>query len=299
MIKQHEIETFVSQTLNSDWRASGVPIDSSGRRRAAILSSRQGMSIFVKYSEGPLALEKMKLEYEALVTLSNIKGVSTPKLIGVTGNKNDAALIMEVVQPKVPTKEDWISLADMIAALHKHTSGQYGLYTDNFIGDFPQINTSHRDVWLDFFILNRVRPMLDRVTKLKLLSATEISEVEKVLINAQSITKGYDDKASLLHGDLWLNNTIMGVDGPVLIDPAINYGSREVDIAFSRMLPHLSFPKSVYDRYNQVFPLPDGYKNREKFWQLWPLLTHLVQDGDKYLPLFRSTIAYYLTSLRT
>ena len=71
-------------------------------------------------------------------------------------------------------------------------------------------------------------------------------------------------------------------DTPILIDPAIAYANREVDIAMTRLFG--GFHPSFYDAYNEVFPLQNGWKDRVDLWNLYPLLIHLNLFGISYLP---------------
>ena len=54
-------------------------------------------------------------------------------------------------------------------------------------------------------------------------------------------------------GDLWNGNYLVNKHGhPTLIDPAIYYGSREVDIAMTKLFG--GFPQKFYNSYNLEFP---------------------------------------------
>ena len=50
---------------------------------------------------------------------------------------------------------------------------------------------------------------------------------------------------------------------PFLIDPAVYFGDREVDLAFSEMFG--GFPYPFYDAYNEAFPLAPGFSERNPF----------------------------------
>lgn len=293
MVSVSDVEAFVSQTLERPWITDGAPIDSSGRRQAALFPSATGPTVFVKYSEGPEGLRKMQCEEEALQRMGNVPGVEIPQTLGVIGTTEQAALVMEAVDVLVPTAEHWGALGKMVAKLHLHTSSRPGLDHDNFIGDFPQANTSHRNSWNDFFIHNRALPMLERAARLSLLRQSEIKRINYVLERIDDIAPPNNQDMSLLHGDLWTGNTLAAANGPVLIDPAQSFGNREMDIAFSKMAPHVTFPDAFYTNYNEVFPLAAGHEYREGLWQLWPFLTHIVQDGRRWVPPMLSVLSHY------
>ena len=45
-----------------------------------------------------------------------------------------------------------------------------------------------------------------------------------------------DEPPSLIHGDLWSGNFMVGEKGePIIIDPAVYYGHREMDLAMSQL----------------------------------------------------------------
>lgn len=67
---------------------------------------------------------------------------------------------------------------------------------------------------------------------------------------------------------------------PVIYDPAVCYGNREMDIAMSLLFD--GFDKSFYGHYNEAFQLQAGWKDRVELCQLYPLLVHLVLFGRHY-----------------
>ena len=89
------------------------------------------------------------------------------------------------------------------------------------------------------------------------------------------------EKPALLHGDLWSGNFLTGAAGePVLIDPAVYYGHREMDIAMMHLFG--GFPSLVFDQYNEVYPLEKNWKERIELNQLYPLLVHVNLFGRSY-----------------
>ena len=68
---------------------------------------------------------------------------------------------------------------------------------------------------------------------------------------------------------------------PVLVDPAVYYGSREIDIAMSKLFG--GFSNQFYESYNEKFPLEKDWQSRVDIWNLYPLLVHANLFGDSYL----------------
>jgi protein-ribulosamine 3-kinase len=86
----------------------------------------------------------------------------------------------------------------------------------------------------------------------------------------------------LLHGDLWGGNVFPDGDGrPVLIDPAVYRGHREVDLAMSELFG--GFPARWPDAYHEVWPIDTAYARcRRALYQLYYLLVHVNLFGGGY-----------------
>jgi fructosamine-3-kinase len=90
------------------------------------------------------------------------------------------------------------------------------------------------------------------------------------------------ERPSLVHGDLWGGNYMSSETGePVLIDPAVYYGHREMDIGMSRLFG--GFAARFYDIYNGVFPLEPGWEERMDYCNIYPLMVHVNLFGGGYL----------------
>jgi fructosamine-3-kinase len=84
-----------------------------------------------------------------------------------------------------------------------------------------------------------------------------------------------------LHGDLWGGNLMCDAEGaPCLIDPAVYGGHREIDLAMMRLFG--GFGPSVFDAYDDAFPLAAGHEERVPLYQLYPLMVHVNLFGGSY-----------------
>ena len=102
-----------------------------------------------------------------------------------------------------------------------------------------------------------------------------------------------DERPSLLHGDLWSGNVISGPAGnPVVIDPAIYFGNREAEIAFTRLFG--GFDEDFYKSYQGNYPLIPGFEDRCDLYNLYPLLVHANLFGSSYLNAVRGIINRFL-----
>jgi fructosamine-3-kinase len=66
----------------------------------------------------------------------------------------------------------------------------------------------------------------------------------------------------------------------VLIDPAVYYGDREAEIAFTELFG--GFSSKFYAAYNEAWPLMPGYDVRRDLYNLYHLLNHLNLFGEGY-----------------
>jgi len=97
---------------------------------------------------------------------------------------------------------------------------------------------------------------------------------------------------ALLHGDLWSGNYLCSATGqPVLIDPAVYYGHRNMDMAMTTLFG--GFDALFYESYHYHFPLPANYRQQWEVCNLYPLLIHLNLFGKSYLANILNTIRQY------
>ena len=189
---------------------------------------------------------------------------------------------------------EWISLAhraarcdqgllgSQLAALHQivPSGGLFGLDHDNYIGSSRQINGWAAE-WVTFYKEKRLQPQIDLAIRNGLASGNRLRKLRYVADNLNKWIGSEKCAPSLLHGDLWGGNVIAGGGGePVLIDPAVYYGDREAELAFTELFG--GFSAEFYGAYQEVWPLEDGYTERRDLYNLYHLLNHLNIFGDSY-----------------
>ncbi len=107
------------------------------------------------------------------------------------------------------------------------------------------------------------------------------SQGERLLTELPALLAGHSPPP-LLHGDLWSGNYSVDACGaPVIFDPAIYYGDRETDIAMTELFG--GFSPRFYQAYNEVYPLPEGYRLRKSLYNLYHVLNHLNLFGGGYM----------------
>jgi fructosamine-3-kinase len=75
---------------------------------------------------------------------------------------------------------------------------------------------------------------------------------------------------------------------PCVIDPAVYYGHREVDLAMTQLFG--GFDPVFLESYQKVHPLQPGYQERFKLYNLYPLLVHVNLFGGSYVSQVVSTV---------
>lgn len=173
-----------------------------------------------------------------------------------------------------------------LAELHMATQKRFGLSHDNFIASLAQKNTPLED-WTDFFTNCRLEPLVGQAYFEGLIDLDFLRKFKKIYQKLEGVFP--KEKPALLHGDLWTGNVITdGKGNPALIDPAVYFGHREMDLAFSRLFG--GFSEKFYARYEEVFPLEPGFGERVAIYNLYPLLVHLLLFGHSYLPPIQATV---------
>ncbi|WP_207515121.1 fructosamine kinase family protein [Longitalea luteola] len=239
-----------------------------------------------KYSSFPGMFEAERAGLELLASKQVIR---IPRVIAAGRINDNQVLLLEWIEQGLRTDAFWTSFGEQLAALHHIQQKQFGLNTDNYMGALPQ-NNQPAENWVDFFIQKRLQPQLKLAVDHHLLEPTHVSRFEKLYQQLPAVFPV--EPASLLHGDLWSGNFLCDVqEKPVLIDPAVYYGHRSVDMAMTTLFG--GFDGLFYDSYQYHFPLPANYREQWEICNLYPLLVHLNLFGKSYLADILDTIRRY------
>jgi fructosamine-3-kinase len=248
-------------------------------------------SFFLKMNDGSLR-DMFEKEFLGLQLLYQTKTIKIPQPVlygnlsepvipakaGISSNNDKIFLVTEFIQKGNPSKNFWQTFAQQLAALHKHSNERFGLDTDNYIGSLHQQN-NFCNTWSEFYATQRILSLAQLAFNQNKFDKQDVSQIEKLCTRFNELFPA--EKPSLIHGDLWSGNFISDENGtPVIYDPAVYYGSREMDIAMSLLFG--GFDKRFYDYYNEVFPLQPNWKERVQLYQLYPVLVHLILFGGHY-----------------
>ena len=234
-------------------------------------------------SKFPHLFEKEKNGLELIQKYNVIK---TPGIIDSSIIGNEQILTLEWIEEGNRKDEFWKTFGQQLAALHQISTEEFGLKEDNYMGSVPQINRQEKN-WVLFFRANRLEPLVKLCVNKNLLQPKHQEQFE---ILYQRLLQIFDnEKPALIHGDLWSGNYMCDKKGmPVLIDPAVYFGHRSVDLAMTTLFG--GFHKSFYQAYHHYFPLPENYREQWNACNLYPLLIHLYLFGKSYLSQIEQTL---------
>ncbi|MBD0332500.1 MAG: fructosamine kinase family protein [Chitinophagaceae bacterium] len=228
-------------------------------------------------------------ERNGLGLLRKQYSIKVPEVVDVAVVENEQIILLEWITSGKPHGKFWVSFGKQLAALHHASASYFGLNENNYMGSVLQIN-SQKDNWIEFFIENRLQPLIKQCVKINSLPASDVRALEKLYIKLSEFFSV--EKPSLLHGDLWNGNFMCNENNePVLIDPAVYYGHRSVDIGMTTLFG--GFSNGFYESYNYHFAFPVNYKEQWKICNLYPLLIHLLLFGRSYLPQIQQTLKYF------
>lgn len=166
----------------------------------------------------------------------------------------------------------------LLAQMHMKKQNFFGLQHHNFIGNLPQKNICSND-WISFYRDFRLGFQWNLLLQKKIVTR-EHNRLWQNFFEQLDLLLPHRPQASLLHGDLWSGNLFWAKQGAVFIDPAVYYGDRYVDIAFSELFG--GFGHEFYTAYNEVFALDSEYRELKALYQIYPLLVHANLFGGHY-----------------
>lgn len=183
------------------------------------------------------------------------------------------------------------TLGQQLAELHRQgAAAQFGLDSDNYLGSVLQRNHWHND-WVTFYIDERLRPQMALARRLGRLPAVRARRLERIIERLPALLGGCEQRPCLIHGDLWAGNIIPGPAGLALIDPAVSYAEREMEIAYTELFG--SFSAEFYAGYQAAWPLDPGYADRCDLYKLYHLINHLNHFGESYGPHVDAVLQAY------
>lgn len=259
---------------------SGGCINTGGR-----LSTLNG-DFFIKWNSAEKYPEMFETEEKGLKLLKSTNSLRIPSTFFVDTSSEHSFILMEFIREGSKTYNFWEKLGIGLSDMHRNSSESFGLNHDNYIGSLRQVNAVKTN-WVEYFIENRLNVQFKIARDRGTLAGSDVTQFNKFIKKLDKLLP--QETPSLLHGDLWSGNLIIDeVGDPCLIDPAIYYGNREVDLAFTHLFG--GFGREFYESYNANFPLQPEFDDRIDIYNLYPLLVHVNLFGGGYINQARSII---------
>lgn len=245
---------------------------------------------FLKWNDSAKFPNMFRAEAKGLKLLAESKSVYIPEVIGAGEAGSFQFLVLDFIHASHRTQHYWRDFGVQLAALHRNTSSSFGLDHDNYIGSLSQQNTSCA-TWIEFFTHNRLDAQIRLAERAALVDKSIRRNFETLYTKLPDLLP--TEKPALLHGDLWSGNLMVNKHGaPGLIDPAVYFGHREMDIAMTQLFG--GFNPEFLQVYHDVFPLTPGVEDRLQLYNLYPLLVHVNLFGGDYLAQVNSILRRFI-----
>jgi len=292
-----QLEVAISRHLGSTWQCTSmVDLAHLASHPSAVLVGRVEPSgarvrVFAKHSCAIEAAEQFRTEVLGLRVLHDRGGIRTPAPVGdgVVEVPGGAVLLLDAVDAVARGEEQWRDIGRTLARLHSVRGTAYGFDADGWFGPLPLDNRPLPGAsWTEFYVERRVRPRLAEATAAGHLRADVARRVERLLDDLPASVVLPDESPALLHGDAQQNNFISTAAGAVAIDPAVQFGHPELDLA---MVDYFApVPHALFAGYRELRPIDGGFEARREIWRLHVHLAVIAVAGPEYVPRLVATL---------
>lgn len=275
-------KAYLSDVLNTEIQNSSAL--SGGDINEVYKLKTASETLVIKVNDAEAFPNMFELEKAGLDLLSSTQTFHIPKPLLTGYFETKAFLVLEHIESASRASNFDFIFGEQLAALHKH-SDSFGLEEDNYIGSLKQFNAKQDDA-ASFYINQRLEPQF----KLALDKGYTFNNLDAFYKRIEMLIP--DEPASLIHGDLWSGNYMVDNKSlPVLIDPAVCYAPREMDLALMRLFG--GYSETIFESYESTFPLTPGWENRIELWQLYYILVHVNLFGGHYYASAKAILQNY------
>jgi fructosamine-3-kinase len=275
-----EVETHLSKKLGKTVVIqSGDSLGGGCINHASKIETSAGV-FFLKWNGNCMA-DMFLREAESLEELRKAAAgqLVVPKVFAAKEvDASPGFLVLEYLEPGYGRGNSDEILGRGLATIHTCSAEKFGFYHDNYCGSTPQDN-SRKTNWAEFFRDNRLGFLLQLIQKERPLPAGELKVYEQLLHKIPDFVPK-NSVPALIHGDLWSGNYMNTSSGPALIDPASYYADREMEMGIMTLFG--GFSQRFYSAYNEVYPLPAEWRERNRLYQLYHVLNHYYLFGGGY-----------------
>jgi fructosamine-3-kinase len=263
--------------------STGIPFALRDRRSVSGGSINQAYRIgddlqtyFIKLNQAH-KVGMFEAEALGLKEMAAAQSIGVPQPLCWGTASGNSYIVLEWINLGQGSVSAWVEMGRQLASLHRQISPQgFGWDHHNTIGDTPQINTWTQD-WVTFFTTHRIGYQLQLARR----NGGNFAQTETLLYAIPALLADHTPQPSLVHGDLWSGNAAFDLnDNPVIFDPAVYYGDREVDLAMTELFG--GFPAAFYQGYQMVWPLNPGYEKRKVLYNLYHIVNHFNLFGGSY-----------------
>lgn len=233
---------------------------------------------FVKWNSASLYPGMFEAEAKGLQLLRRTGYVYVPEVIATGEANNTSWLLLELIRPGKQINGFYTDFGKSLAKMHKKSSDYFGLSYDNYIGSLPQSNQK-RENWIDFFIEERLEKQIKMAFSNGKIGQDTINRFNNLYKYLHDFFP--EEPPALLHGDLWSGNYMLSEEGKAcIIDPAVYYGHRLMDIGMSKLFG--GFTNEFYSSYFEEYPIGINWENSIDIANLYPLMVHVNLFGGGY-----------------
>ncbi|MEZ4698982.1 MAG: fructosamine kinase family protein [Rhodothermales bacterium] len=256
------------------------PVGGGCIAQATFLEAERG-DFFLKWGQSPVG-DTFAAEAAGLNALAGAgSSLVVPSVVGIGSPLASLPgfLLLDWLVEGPSGRTASTALGRGLAEMHRATADRYGFDSDNFIGRLPQSN-GWMARWPDFFRERRLAPQVAMARENGRWQSAWNAPLNSLYSRIDDLIPAHPP-ASLVHGDLWQGNALALADGrAALIDPAVYFGHREVDLAMSELFGR--FDPGFYAAYAEAWPLEAGYPERRDLYNLYHLINHLNLFGGGY-----------------
>lgn len=282
------LETVLKESIDASCELINSTIVSGGCINNTLKLETSHGPFFIKWK--PNEPELFQREAQGLEILRSHSPIHVPEVLAKGAFQAYHFLLLEYIESSPRGATFWEDFGGNLAQQHRVIRSQFGLDHDNHIGRLSQQN-EFRKSWIDFFVEMRLEPQVAMAEHNRVASPALRKDFEKLYTFLPDLLP--DEPPSLLHGDLWSGNFMTDMHGRACIfDPAIYYGHREMELAFTKMFG--GFTSAFYKAYDEEWPLAPGFEERQDLYNLYPLLVHLNLFGSGYMAGINQTLKRFL-----
>ena len=288
--------TETTQLLNGEKIERVQSLGGSYSQQRWQLNLQNGRQLFAKTTQ-PEDFRRLEYEAEGLKELRRYTDTDLliiPEPLAIEKNEDFAILIMPWLDLGNGTQRCFgRGLAKLHNQSNKQNPGYFGWEKDGYIGAGTQPKGWGKG-WGKCFVELRLIPQFKIAKKWGL----EVDTLEILCSKIANFLEKHKPLPCLVHGDLWSGNYGIQKNGKgILIDPAIWWADREVDIAMSKLFG--GFSEDFYKGYEEIWPLPKSSSQRIDIYNLYHLLNHANIFGGGYKNQCCSTLNKITKNLKS